>query len=117
MGYAPRSLSREKCGPATSLARKLHLNFPSGTHKFQAVLVEDVGVALNWIQSSALVDLGHDAIEWGIDTPGLDELVEVTCDDNVCMFIRSEDGLDEVLEQQDEHLLENRKGEQRYTPR
>ena len=111
MFYASRLPSRGTCGPGTGLARKSHLTFLSGTYKLLTVLVEDVGVALNRIQSDALVDLGHDAIEWGIDTPGLNELIKVTCDDNICVFIQSENGVDEILEQQDEIPLKRIKHE------
>ena len=80
-----------------------------------AILVEDIGVALNGIQSRTLVDLGQEVIERDEDTSSLDELIEVSRDNDVCVLIQGENRVDEILEQ-DELLLTKIQRKQMYTP-
>lgn len=80
-----------------------------------AVLVEDVGVTFNGIHPRTLVNLGQDAIKRSEDTPSLDELVEISCDNEVRVFIQGEDRIDEILEW--DELPTKIEHKQMYTPR
>lgn len=79
------------------------------------VLVKDIGVALNWIQPRTLVDLGQEAIERDVDTSSLDELIEVSRDNDFRLLIQRENRIDEILEQ-DELLLTKIVHKQMNTP-
>ena len=116
MFHASRSPPRQTYGPGICLAHEVYPFFPSGTYKLLTVLIVDVGVAFHGIQSRALVNLGQEAIQWAEDTPGLDELIEVSRDDDVCILIQGEDRVYELLEQ-DEPPPEKTKHKQIYTPR
>ena len=83
MFHASRSCSRQRYGSGAGLAHMLHLTIVSDTYKFLTVLVEDIGVALQEVQYRAFTDLGHDVIEWDVDTAGLDKLVEVSHDEDI----------------------------------
>lgn len=110
-----RLLSRRRYGPGTGLAHELRLTFLGSTYKLLTVLVKNIGVAFNGIQSRALVNLDQEAVKRGEYASGLDEFIEISRDNDVCVLIQSEDRIDELLEQ--DELLTKIEHKQMHTPR